>query len=358
MLFKNIIRPLFFTQDPETAHDRVSQIMSYAGKSTVLRNVTKALFSYEHPLLHTTFAGMKFKNPLGLAAGFDKHCKLIEITSCLGFGFTEVGCITAKEQPGNPKPRIFRLPLDYALLNRMGFNNNGADNALMQFKSVNSREIPVGLNIGKSKVTPLDEAYQDYLYTFKTLYNYVDFVTINVSSPNTPGLRGLQDKDQLLKIIKTLQHQNHTQKPLLVKIAPDVTFEQLDDIIHVAKTTKLSGIIATNTTLSRDHLISGKILTQEAGGISGLPLQKKSTEIIKHIYTTTSGSLPIIGVGGIFSAKGAYHKIIHGASLLQLYTGLIYQGPSAAKNINKGLITYLQKNNFNHISEAVGSEIS
>ncbi|MBI3033214.1 quinone-dependent dihydroorotate dehydrogenase [Candidatus Woesearchaeota archaeon] len=355
MLFTSIIKPILFTQDPETVHDRVSRVMSYAGKNILLRNLTETLFDYQHPMLPTTFAGMNFRNPLGLAAGFDKQCKLIEITSSLGFGHIEVGCITAKEQEGNPKPRVFRLPSDYALLNRMGFNNKGADKALTQLKQVTSRDIPVGLNIGKSKVTPLDEAHKDYLSTFKTLYDYVDFVTINVSSPNTPGLRGLQDKDQLLKIIKTLQHENHAEKPLLVKIAPDLAFEQIADIIHVAKKTKLSGIIAVNTTLSRENL---RTTFHEAGGVSGLPLQQRSTEIINYIYTATSGFLPIIGVGGIFTAKDAYTKIINGASLVQLYTGFIYQGPSIAKNINKGLVTYLQQNHFKNISEAVGSQVS
>lgn len=351
MLFKNIIRPLLFTQDPETIHNRVSRIMSFAGKNPLLRKTTKLLFNYEHSMLHTTFAGMKFRNPLGLAAGFDKHCKLIEITSCLGFGFTEVGCITAKEQLGNPKPRIFRMPKDNALLNCMGFNNKGADKALLALKNIVYKDVPVGVNIGKSKITHLEDASQDYLYTYKTLYDYVDFMTINVSSPNTPGLRELQDKEQLLKIIRTLQHENHQKKPLLVKIAPDLSFDQIDDVIMVAQKTKLSGIIATNTTLSREHLITQ---ITSPGGISGKPLREKSTKIIKHIYKSTSGKLPIVGVGGIFTGKDAYETITSGASLLQAYTGFIYQGPLFARNINQKLVTCLQQNAFKNISECIG----
>ncbi len=354
MLFKNIVRPLLFTQDPETIHNRVSRIMSVVGKNPLLRKTARALFGYEHPMLHTNFAGMKFRNPIGLAAGFDKHCKLIEITSSLGFGFTEIGCITAKEQPGNPKPRIFRLPNDKALLNYMGFNNHGADKALLSLKNIVYRDIPISVNIGKSKITPLEDASQDYLYTYKTLYDYVDFMTINVSSPNTPGLRELQDKEQLLNIIKTLQRENHQNKPLLVKIAPDLSFGQIDDVISVAQKTKLSGIIATNTTLSREHLTTQ---ITSPGGISGKPLQEKSTEIIEHIYRSTSGKLLIIGVGGIFTTKDAYDKVIHGASLIQIYTGLIYEGPFIAKTINKGLVSLLKEHCFKNVHEAVGNKI-
>lgn len=348
-----VLRKILFKFDPEKIHHFAASSLSIAGKIGFVRTMTSWFFDYKNPMLKTEVAGLKFENPLGLAAGFDKNCSVIEISSALGFGHDEVGAITMHAQPGNDKPRIFRLVKDHAIINRMGFNNFGADKAYDTLKKVKYRRAKVGLNIGKSKITSLEEAEKDYLYTYKKLYDLVDFMTINVSSPNTPNLRKLQDKDSLLKIANALQKENRKKKPLFIKISPDLTFEQVDDVLEVCKSAKISGIIATNTTVKREGL---KTEINETGGLSGLPLKRTSTEFIRYIYKKTNGRLPIIGVGGIFTARDAYEKITAGASLLQVYTGFIYEGPCIAKKINKGLVNYLKKDGFRNIQEAVGSK--
>jgi dihydroorotate dehydrogenase len=299
----------------------------------------RQLFTFEHPNLRRELFGLSFKNPVGLAAGFDKDAKYIDELDCLGFGFIEIGTLTPKGQPGNEQPRLFRLPTDEALINRMGFNNQGVEIALEKLKNRN-KSIIVGGNIGKNKVTPNELATEDYLYCFKALFDYVDYFVVNVSSPNTPDLRALQEKEPLTKLLETLQAENNKQtkpKPILLKIAPDLTNEQLDDIIEIVTETKLAGIIAGNTTINRAGLSTSNA-TLEAignGGLSGAPLRKRATEVVSYIHTKSNGQIPIIGVGGINSAEDALEKIKAGASLIQIYTGFVYQGPSLIKRINK-----------------------
>ena len=354
-MYKAIIRPILFKADPEKIHGFVSSSLSFFGKFALTRRLLKSLYGYSHPMLRTEVAGMKFDNPMGIAAGFDKECRLIEIMPSLGFGHIEVGAITRNEQPGNEKPRIFRLPKDLALINRMGFNNMGADRAAGKLRAVKHKKLIVGLNIGKSKDTSLEEAYLDYLYTYEKLYDFADFMTINVSSPNTQGLRKLQDKSSLLKIIKTLQKANRKNKPLFVKVSPDLTWEELDEFVDVCMQTKISGVIAVNGTVSRKGL---RTKINEAGGLSGRPLTRTATEFIRHIYKKTKGKLPIIGVGGVFTAEDAYEKIKAGASLVQVYTGFIYEGPMMAKNINRWIVGFLKRDGFRNVREAVGIDVS
>ena len=350
MVFKQFVRPLLFHGDPERMHDSLSRMLAYSGRYGSVRRSVGSVFSYAHSALETSVAGIKFPNPVGLAPGFDKHCKLIDIIPAFGFGFIEVGTITGHTQEGNPRPRLFRLVTDRALVNRMGFNNPGADAVRQRLKDARKR-IPLGINIGKSKVIPLENAVDDYLYSFDRLAEFADYVVVNVSSPNTPGLRELQEKDHLLKLLRALQTANDWNKPLFVKIAPDLTFDQLDDVLDVVRKTKLAGIIATNTTISRDEL---SLVTSETGGLSGKPLNKKATEFVRRIYLETHGKLSIIGVGGIFTASDAYEKIKAGASLVQVYTGFIYEGPMIARRINEGLVKLLKKDELKNVEEAVG----
>lgn len=349
MVFKQIIRPFLFRGDPERMHDSLSRILARAGKYGAVRNAVRSAFTYSHPMLETTVAGIRFPNPVGLAPGFDKHCTLIDIIPAFGFGFIEVGTITARAQEGNPKPRLFRLVADKALINRMGFNNPGADVIRERLKSVR-KNIPLGINIGKSKVVPLADAVDDYLYSFDRLAEFADYVAVNVSSPNTPGLRELQEKEHLLKLLRALQKKNISKKPLFVKIAPDLTFDQVDDVIDVCMKTRLAGIISTNTTVSRDGL---KTITHEVGGLSGKPLREKANLFVQHIHSRTK--LPIIGVGGIFTARDAYEKIKAGASLVQIYTSFIYEGPMVVKRINQGLVKMMKKDGLESVGGAVGS---
>jgi dihydroorotate dehydrogenase len=284
--------------------------------------------------------GLKFKNPVGLAAGFDKEAKLFEDFSNLGFGFIEVGTITPKGQPGNPKPRLFRLPEDEALINRMGFNNEGLDAAVKRLKKRKSTII-IGGNIGKNKVTPNENAIQDYEICFRELYPYVDYFVVNVSSPNTPNLRELQEKEPLKALLNHLQQLNHDTampKPILLKIAPDLTQEQLDDIVEIVEETHTQGVIATNTTISRDNLNSSETLTTQGGGLSGRPVKDRSTEVIRYLHKKSNGNIPIIGVGGIHSPQDALEKLNAGASLVQVYTGFIYEGPALVKKINREIV--------------------
>lgn len=295
------------------------------------RALLKEIFLIKNPLLETTFAGIRFPNPVGLAAGFDKNGQWIDELATLGFGFVEVGTVTPKPQDGNPKPRLFRLKKDQALINRMGFNNEGIEALVNNLKNRKS-DIIVGGNLGKNKITPNEKALDDYLITFRAIKELVDYFVVNVSSPNTPGLRELQEKGPLLEILTALQTENSNNKPIFLKIAPDLSYSQLDDIIEIVQLSGITGIIATNTTLSREGLKDTQTAA-ETGGLSGKPLFNHSTEILKYISERSSCAL--IGVGGIHSAGDAMAKLNAGAGLVQLYSGFIYKGPGLIKKINK-----------------------
>lgn len=356
----------FFQADAEWCHRRAMGMLhwlSHRGKSTWLEgNLQRSLCVVDSRLEQTLF-NLKFSNPLGLAAGFDKDGVASHMWPHLGFGLAELGTVTFLPQPGNPRPRLFRLPLDKAALNRMGFNNSGAAAMaarLAQDKQDSPWLIPIGINLGKSKVTPLEDAAADYLQSFQLLRHLGDYFVVNISSPNTPGLRSLQDAAMLSSILDLLQTANTAQKPIFVKIAPDLTPEAITDIINLAQTYQLAGIIATNTTINRDGLKTqliqqtGKSPQEEAGGISGAPVRQRSTEVIKFIWQQTQGKIPIIGVGGIFTAQDAWEKITAGASLIQVYTGWIYQGPTMVRQILAGLVWELEQHKLNSITEAVG----
>jgi len=297
------------------------------------------MYTIRHSKLERTLFGIRFPNPVGLAAGFDKDAKIYSELSNFGFGFVEIGTLTPKPQAGNPKRRLFRLKKDRGIINRMGFNNEGVDKAVMRLKK--NRGIIIGGNIGKNKVTPNDRATDDYVICFEKLFPYVDYFVVNVSSPNTPNLRDLQEKKPLTKLLNTLQEYNHKKeapKPILLKIAPDLTNPQLLDIISIVEDTKISGVIATNTTLRRDELASDPSISAETGGLSGKPLTNRSTEVIRFLDTQSNSSFPIIGVGGIHTPEDAIEKLEAGASLVQLYTGFVYEGPLAVKRILEALV--------------------
>ena len=315
----------------------LSMALAFPGMKFIFKSVLKA----QKPQLKKQVMGLTFENPVGLAAGFDKDANYVDQLDCLGFGFVEIGTLTPKPQPGNSQPRLFRLKKDKALLNRMGFNNGGVEEAVERLKSRKSKII-VGGNIGKNKVTPNEEATRDYLIGFETLFNVVDYFVVNVSSPNTPNLRALQDKGPLLELLQTLQEANNKKdspKPILLKIAPDLNQGQLMDIADIVKQTKLAGVVATNTTIDRDLLptTKEKALRLGDGGLSGAPLTKPSTEIIKQLRTMLGNEAVIIGVGGIMSPQDAKDKLDAGADLVQVYTGFIYNGPAFVKNINRAL---------------------
>ena len=337
-----IVKPIFFSMDPETAHHRVTGGLRSFSKIWRAKSLLKSLYTVNDSRLEREVFGLKFKNPVGLAAGFDKNAEYIAEMAGMGFGFIEIGTVTPRPQPGNDKPRMFRLVEDEALINRMGFNNQGADVAAGRLKQLKARkELIIGGNIGKNKMTPNEEAVNDYIYCFNALFDYVDYFVVNVSSPNTPGLRDLQEKEPLKKILNTLQELNNTkaiQRPILLKIAPDLTDSQLDDIVEIVTETQIAGVIATNTTISRANLNSDPTLVEEAGGVSGKPLTKRSTEVIRYLATRSNRSFPIIGVGGIHSAEDAIEKLEAGASLVQVYTGFIYEGPALISKICKGLL--------------------
>ncbi|MBN3894377.1 MAG: quinone-dependent dihydroorotate dehydrogenase [Nostoc sp. NOS(2021)] len=380
-IYKFAIRPLLFNvvkTDSEWLHQQTIRSFSWLSQTSdvydglrlrlpaswVNQRLKQSLCLYDSRLEQNLF-GLNFPNPVGLAAGFDKDGVAAGIWSNLGFGFAELGTVTFHAQPGNPRPRLFRLPLDKAALNRMGFNNSGAAamaTRLAPEKQELTQSIPIGINLGKSKVTPLEAAAQDYLDSFRLLKDLGDYFVVNVSSPNTPGLRSLQDASMLSAILELLQQENTTQKPIFVKIAPDLSWEAIADIITLAKTYQLAGIIATNTTIRRDGLKTqvidqtGKSPQDEAGGISGEPLRDRSTEVIRFIWQQTQGQIPIIGVGGIFSPEDAWEKITAGASLIQVYTGWIYEGPLMVRQILAGLLVLLEQSGLNSINEAVGLE--
>lgn len=307
-----------------------------------VKGAMRSRFTINSPQLTRRVVGLEFPNPVGLAAGFDKDARWIDNLETLGFGFIEIGTVTPLAQPGNDKPRLFRLPEDNGLINRMGFNNGGAIAAAERIKKRNSKII-IGGNIGKNKVTPNEDAVDDYIKCFHALVHVVDYFVVNVSSPNTPGLRELQDKKPLLAILSKLQQLNHDQirsKPIFLKIAPDLTDDQLNDIVEIVQESGIAGVIATNTTISRDGLNTERSVVDAigAGGLSGLPVKNRSTEVIRYLHQKSNGAFPIIGVGGIEKAADAKEKLDAGAVLVQVYTGFIYEGPAIAKRINEGLL--------------------
>ena len=332
-MYKSLIRPFLFKFDPEEVHHFTFSFLKNFGFLAKLF-LPKPI---EDKRLEREVFGLKFKNPVGLAAGFDKDAKLFSELSDLGFGFIEIGTLTPRPQPGNDKKRLFRLKEDSAIINRMGFNNGGVDEAVERLKK--NKNVLIGGNIGKNKVTPNEEAVNDYKICFEKLFPYVDYFVVNVSSPNTPNLRELQEKEPLTKLLGELQKLNFEKpkpKPILLKIAPDLTDEQLLDIIDIVKETQIAGVIATNTTLSRENLISEN--KSETGGLSGKPLTKRSTEVIRFLSDKSGKAFPIIGVGGIHTAQDALEKLEAGASLVQLYTGFIYEGPELINEINQAIL--------------------
>ena len=346
-MYKKVIRPILFLLQPEAVHKLIVSVLRIFHFLGITQLFYRLFFKVEHSSLEKVCFGIKFPNPVGLGAGFDKDATMVDILSDFGFGFIEIGTVTPKPQPGNDKPRLFRLKDDSALINRMGFNNEGVDKALKQLMNRKSKII-VGGNIGKNKITLNSEATNDYITCLNTLYDHVDYFVVNVSSPNTPGLRELQEKDPLIKLLKSLKEEiakKATSKPILLKISPDLSDNQLDDIIEIVIETGLDGIVATNTTISRDDLKTNtdRINKIGNGGLSGQPLKERSNEVIRYLRKGLPDTVPIIGVGGIMNAEDAVQKMKAGASLLQVYTGFIYEGPELIKNINKTLVN----RNFN-----------
>ncbi len=336
-MYKSIIRPILFGFDPEKVHYFSFSVIRLINKIPGFSALIRSLFEIKDTRLEREVFGLKFKNPVGLAAGFDKDAKLFQELSNFGFGFIEIGTLTPKPQEGNPKKRLFRLLEDSAIINRMGFNNGGVLEAVQRLKK--NQGVLIGGNIGKNKITPNERAVEDYTFCFETLFDHVDYFVVNVSSPNTPGLRELQEKEPLIHLLQTLQDLNHKKtnsKPILLKIAPDLTDDQLLDIIEIVTTTQIAGVIATNTTIAREGLKSVNKI--EAGGLSGKPLTQRSTEVIRFLSENSNRSFPIIGVGGIHSPEDAIEKLKAGASLVQLYTGFICEGPALIKAINKKIL--------------------
>lgn len=352
-MYKRVLRPLLFRLDAESAHHLTFQLLSVCMAIPGVKALFSFLFRDNDPHLSRDLFGLTFPNPLGLAAGFDKDAILGTDWKHLGFGFVEVGTVTPRPQMGNPRPRLFRLPEDQAIINRMGFNNAGLDAMIQRLQGADRSGIVLGANIGKNKDTPNEEAVNDYLTCFRGLFPYVDYFVVNVSSPNTPGLRELQEKGPLTHLLQTLQDENHAMpvpKPLLLKIAPDLTQEQLDDIVEVVQKTALSGLIATNTTISREHLHTSpeRIRDIGAGGLSGLPLTHKAWEVKQYLRDKLGDEFPIIGVGGIMETLDARMRLEQGADLIQIYTGYVYQGPMFVKRILKAVawaqIRHLNRN--------------
>lgn len=342
-----IIKWFFFRFDPEKIHYFTFSLLRFWLRVPFVKPLWKSMYQLKADELKTTVAGIEFPNPVGLAAGFDKNALMINELAACGFGFVEIGTVTPVGQDGNPKPRLFRLVQDEAIINRMGFNNDGAEIIVERLKTLQPDCI-IGGNIGKNKVTPNEDATSDYLKCYNALLPYVDYFVVNVSSPNTPNLRELQDKAPLMDLLQTLMDEktkHQSSKPIFLKIAPDLTDSQLDDIIDIVKTTKIAGVIATNTTISRADLTTStdKIEAIGAGGVSGRPLTSRSTEVIRYLHQHSKGTFPIIGVGGIHSEKDALEKLAAGAVMVQLYTGFIYEGPKLVKRINKAILEERKK---------------
>jgi len=337
-MYKSTIRKLLFQIDPEKVHHLTFNFLKFLFKIPFAKGLTKSIFSIDDKRLERNLFGLTFKNPVGLAAGFDKNARLFDEFSNYGFGFVEIGTVTPKPQAGNSKKRLFRLKEDEAIINRMGFNNDGVKVIAERLRKRKS-DIIIGGNIGKNKITPNEKAVDDYLICFNELFHVVDYFVVNVSSPNTPNLRELQDKEPLTRLLSTLQKENHkkeSSKPILLKIAPDLSDDQLFDIIDIVKITGIDGVIATNTTISRDNLVSDN--RNETGGLSGKPVKDRSTEVIRFLSEKSNKAFSIIGVGGIHSAKDAQEKLDAGADLVQIFTGFIYEGPALVKEINRSLI--------------------
>ena len=335
-MYKKIILPFLFLFDPEKVHNFTFLFFKISLNLPFIGFIIEKIYSVKNKKIKKKLFGLEFKNPVGLAAGFDKNAKLYKELSRFGFGFVEIGTVTPKPQQGNPKKRLFRLTNDLGIINRMGFNNDGMVKIALRLSK--NKNILIGGNIGKNKNTPNTQAVNDYLLCFNHLYDFVDYFVVNVSSPNTPNLRDLQKKDSLYQILKSLKDENFKKikpKPILLKISPDLSYQNLSEIVDLVLSLKIDGIIATNTTINRDNLISEH--KNEPGGLSGRPVAKKSNEVIKYISEKSNGLIPIIGVGGIHSAQDAIDKIKAGADLIQIYTGFIYEGPSLIKSINKAL---------------------
>jgi len=357
-MYKSIIRPLLFRFDPESVHHFSFKAIKLLSKVPGFSSLSRKRYKLQHPALKRHLFGLEFDNPVGMAAGFDKDAKAFAEFSNLGFGFIEIGTLTPKPQEGNPKQRLFRLKEDAAIVNRMGFNNGGVDAAVERLKKNKNKtksknnavdamversrsHVLIGGNIGKNKLTPNENAVDDYVICFNKLFDHVDYFTVNVSSPNTPGLRELQDRKPLTHILQTLQDLNNAKparKPILLKIAPDLTDDQLMDIIGIVEDTKIDGVIATNTTIKRKDLKSDLKLQKEAGGLSGAPITNRATEVISFLHQKSNAAFPIIGVGGIMTAQDAIDKLKAGASLVQLYTGFVYEGPALVRDINREII--------------------
>ncbi len=353
MLYENILRPWLFRMDPEEAHERMMSMLRTAQALPGGKALVRSAWGGCEEGLETRVFGLKFPNPIGLAAGFDKDGRVFSMMGALGFGFVEVGSVTLRPQPGNPKPRIFRLPEYEALVNRLGFNNLGAEAAQRRLKSFGRPDFPLGINLGLNKDCPHDKAHEEYAQTFSILEPYGDYFVVNVSSPNTLGLRDLQERIHLEKILSAIGEVNRSKKTLLVKLSPDLSDELLPSLVELIMQSA-SGVIATNTTIARPGIPSDE--QERRGGLSGAPLRARSTELIRKIYKLSGGKLPIIGVGGVFTGGDAYEKIRAGASLVQLYTGLIYRGPAAARRIQKELLAWLKHGGFKSVAEAVGTE--
>jgi dihydroorotate dehydrogenase len=370
MLYRSLVRPALFRLAPETAHEFALHALVAALKPEAARRLAARRLG-RAPFGALKRFGLSFDNPVGLAAGFDKNGRAVHELAALGFGFLEVGTVTRLAQPGNPQPRLFRLPLDRALVNRQGFNNEGAAALAARLESRGRPRCVLGINIGKSRVVELAEATADYLASFEIVRPHADYVTINVSSPNTPNLRELQRADALDALLSALQTRNRElsqpaegvaattarRVPLLLKVAPDLEEGHLEMIVDVARRNEIDGIIATNTTISREnlsHTPPGVVSRIGVGGLSGAPLRARSTEVIRALYRLSRGTIKIVGVGGIFDAADAWEKICAGASLLQLYTGFIYEGITAARDINEGLAEILRREGFRTLDDAVG----
>lgn len=342
-MYKHLIRPILFLFDAESIHHATFSLLAFALKLPLMKPLLRALFVRKNPGLERERWGLHFPNPVGLAAGFDKDALIGTDWKYLGFGFVEIGTLTPRPQAGNPKKRLFRLPQDQAILNRMGFNNEGVDKAVERLKKMDKSDIIIGANIGKNKDTPNEQAVTDYQICFEKLYPYADYFVVNVSSPNTPGLRELQEKAPLLNLLNSLQQQNQATakpKPILLKIAPDLTESQLDDIVEVVCESKIQGVIATNTTLSRHKLTSDPQMVADlgAGGISGSPLTERADEVLRYLLEKAEGRFEVIGVGGIMQPQDAARKLQLGAALVQVYSGFIYNGPGFVKRILKAMV--------------------
>ena len=355
-LYHSIIRPILFKTPPETAHEFGIEWLKVGLNSKFAQNFAFQRFAVDSFGELKRF-NLKFKNPLGIAAGFDKNGMVVNQLAALGFGFVEVGTITFNAQKGNEKPRLFRLPKDAALINRLGFNNEGMKKVVERLKKINPRCV-LGVNIGKNKDVPNEDAIENYLKSFDLAHEVADYIAVNVSSPNTPNLRELQKADNLEELLNALQKRNRqlSAKPLLVKIAPDLSDGEIEAIVDVSLNLNLAGIIATNTTIERDNLKTPNFGNFGAGGLSGKPLRKKSNEIISKIYRHSKGKIPIVGVGGIFTAEDAFEKIAAGACLIQSYTGFVYQGITFARDVNAGLAKILREKGFDNLDEAIGTK--